>query len=142
VNLNEAVRGIDKMLAHAAGENVDVTFELARGPLLTRLEPTHLELTLLRIVRHAREAMESTGRIVVRTSGHPLEWLPGQATIELSVTGRWSDPSLSAVPYDRGLRLSTVESLVSRYDGTMSLEAAVEGGTTVRLVFPKAIEER
>lgn len=35
VNLNEAVQGFDKMLTHIAGENVEVTLELARQPLLT-----------------------------------------------------------------------------------------------------------
>jgi signal transduction histidine kinase len=150
VNLNEAVQGFDKMLTHIAGENVDVAIELAPQPLLARVEPDQLELALLNLVRNASAAMARIGRIVIRTSGHRVDGLGGQPSVEVSVTdiGPGMSPEVVQHATDSffttkepgngtGLGLWMVQRFVSASDGKLDIQTNSGLGTTVRLIFPQ-----
>ena len=151
VNLNEAVQGFDKMLTHIAGQNVEVILELARQPLLARVEPDQLELALLNLVRNASDAMAGIGRIVIRTSGHRVDGLGGQPSVEVSVTdtGPGTSPDVVRDATDSffttkepgngtGLGLWLVQRFVDEGDGKLDIKTAPGLGTTVRLIFPRA----
>ena len=153
VNLNEAVQGFDKMLTHIAGENVEVALELASQPLLARVEPDQLALALLDLVRNASDAMAGIGRIVIRTSGHRVDGLGGQPSVEVSVTdaGPGMSPDVVQQATDSfftkepgsgtGLGLWMVQRFVSECDGKLDIKAGPGLGTTVRLIFPR-VEDR
>jgi signal transduction histidine kinase len=151
VNLNEAVQGFDKMLTHVAGQYVEVSLELARQPLLARVEPDQLELALLNLVRNASDAMAGIGRIVVRTSGHRVDGLGGQPSVEVSVTDTGPGMSPEVVQHatdsffttkepgnGTGLGLWMVQRFVSASDGKLDIQTNSGQGTTVRVIFPRA----
>jgi len=151
VNLNEAVQGFDKMLTHIAGQNVEFTVELARQPLLARVEPDQLELALLNLVRNASDAMAGIGRIVIRTSGHRVDGLGGQPSVEVSVTDTGPGMSPDVVRHTTdpffttnepgsaaGLGWWMVQRFVSASDGRLDIQTHPGQGTTVRVIFPRA----
>ncbi len=152
-DLNEAVIGCDKVLTHAAGGGVQVTFDLAPRPLPARLEFGQLELALLNLVRNASDATAGVGRILVRTSGHPTDGLDGQATVEVSVID--AGPGMAdavirqaAEPFfttkasggGTGLGLWMVRRFMESCGGKLVIESEPGRGCTMRLVFPRAAE--
>ncbi len=154
-DLNEAVIGCDKVLAHAAGGGTDVMFDLAPRPLPARLERGQLELALINLVRNASDAMSGVGRIVVRTSGCRTDGLGGQPTVEVAVTdiGPGMDAELvrqateaffttKASGEGTGLGLWMVERFMESCGGKLTIESEPGRGCTMRLVFPRAAEDR
>ena len=87
-DLNEVVGEFDKMVGHAAGygTGLRLKMELAAQGLPVRLDPGQLELALLNLVRNAADAMSGTGSISIRTSGHRIDGLGEQPTVEVSVS--------------------------------------------------------
>ena len=149
VNLNEAIRGVDKMLTHIAGDNVELDLQLASQPLLTRLEPDQLELALLNLVRNASDAMGGAGRIVIRTSGRRTNGLGGRPIVEVSVTDTGPGMAADVVQHatdsffttkapgsGTGLGLWMVQRFMTECDGKLDIETSPGQGTTVRLIFP------
>jgi signal transduction histidine kinase len=140
VDLNEAVRGLDKMLTLMAGENTKVVLELAQQPLLARLEIDQLDLALLDLLRNGRDAISGNGLIVIRTSAHWIDHLGDQPTVELSMTVTGAAPIMARREPGSGpeMGLVTTRRFASSCGGRMVIEASPGGGTTVRLVVPSA----
>jgi signal transduction histidine kinase len=152
-DLNEAVTGFDKVLTHAAGGSTEVAFDLAPRPLPARLELGQLELALINLVRNASDAMAGSGRIVVRTSGHPTDGLDGRGTVEVSVidTGpgmadavvsQATEPffTTKASGDGTGLGLWMVRRFMESCGGKLAIESEPNRGCTMRLIFPRAAE--
>jgi signal transduction histidine kinase len=140
VDLNEALRSFDKMLALVAGENVKVVLELAQQPILVRLEIDQLDLALLDLVRSGSAAISGSGWIVMRTSADGVDRLGDQPTVELSVTATGAAPiTITQGPDSNpGMGFATARCFVSWCGGKMVSDPSLGGGMTVRLVFPCA----
>jgi signal transduction histidine kinase len=140
VDLDEAVRRIDKMLALIAGENVKVVLERAPHPLLAQLEIDLFDLALLDLLRSGSDAISGNGLIVIRMSAGGADRLSDLPTIELSMTVTGAAPIAATEEPDSGpgVRFMTARHFVSQCGGTMVIEASPADGMTVRLVFPGA----
>lgn len=150
VDLNDVVGAFARTLGQAAGEGVGLVMEAAPGPLPARLDAGQLELALLNLVRNAADAMAG-GWVVIRTAGHRVDGLGGQPTVEVAVsdTGTGMTPETARRARDAffttkgreqgtGLGLWMVHRFAAEAGGKVEIETAMGGGTTVRLVFPRA----
>ncbi len=110
-----------------------------------------IEQVIHNLIRNAADAVEETGRgdgrVVVT-----LTQVAGEAVITVGDNGagippdilpRLFEPFFSGKPKGMGLGLSLCESIVERFDGSISAENGVAGGAvfTVRLPATDGISE-
>jgi signal transduction histidine kinase len=152
VDLNQLVGEFDKMLEQMAGFGASLRLDLAPQVLPVRVNAAQMELALLNLVRNAATAMGGRGLITIRTAGHPLDGAGGDSTVEVAVSDNGTGMSAAALqrasqsPDSRasgdeaGLGLWMVRRFVAAHAGQVDIKTILGKGTTVRLVFPRAIE--
>jgi len=67
VDLNQVVRGVERMLAHLLGEDLELVMDLAPQLDAVCCDPTQLEQVLMNLVVNARDAMSAGGKVLIRT---------------------------------------------------------------------------
>jgi len=160
LDLNDVVRGLAKMLRRLVPENVQLNFELQARPILARADAGMLDQVLMNLVVNARDAMPGGGQLVVQTwlrevsemSARALsDAKPGRyACLRVSDTGcgiseehrrHIFEPFFTTKDPGKGtgLGLATVFGIVKQHGGFLSVETALQRGTTFDVCLP-AIE--
>ena len=156
VDLVEAIRELQPMIARLIGEDVQCTFNLADSPQLVLIDPGQFEQIMMNLVINARDAMPGGGTLAVslgRAQVDPLEAgelevAPGSYVL-LAVTdsGAGIDPdtldhifepffTTKAPGSGTGLGLSTVFGIVHQSNGAIEVQSVVKQGTTFKVYFP------
>lgn len=157
IEINSAIRGVEKLLRRLMPTDITLTLELADDPWPVVVDPAQLEQVLVNLVANARDAMEGGGQCLVMTRNHfaisggdgPPE--PGRY-VELVVhdTGSGMDdetrahvfePFFTTKPLGRGsgLGLATVYGIVKQSGGHISVDSAPGQGATFRVFLPYAM---
>jgi len=159
LDLNEVVRGAEKMLRRTIGEDIDLKTVLAPEPALVRADPGQIEQVLMNLVVNARDAMPGTGHLVIETARMDVDaayaarhgtTTPG-AYMRLSVSdsGCGMDEATIARIFEpffttkdagkgTGLGLATVYGIVKQSDGFVWAYSEVGHGTTMAIDLPQA----
>ena len=150
LDLGDVVRGIEKMLRRLIGEDVDLAVEV-EPDLTVFADRSQLEQVLMNLVVNARDAIGPGGRIGVRTRpGVPIESGDGdRVVLEVTDNGtgmtpatlrRIFEPFFTTKDAQRGtgLGLSTVQGIVVRYGGVITVDSETGRGTRFRVSFPRA----
>ncbi len=160
VDINQAVRGMERLLAQFVGERIRVELRLAEEPLIVTIDPTGLEQILMNLSANARDSMPQHGRLTISASPvtldaafrrrHPWCTKDGES-VRLSVqdTGTGMAPEVVTHLFEpffttkhtgrgTGLGLAVVYSLVQQHDGLIDVETTLGCGTTFHLYFPRA----
>jgi len=151
--VSDFVLGARDLLAGAAGNLIDLRFDLESDDAAVLADRTQLELALLNLVINARDATPPGGRIVVSArrvdlpAGDPD--LPPGEYVELRVAdtgsgmsaevrGRAFEPffTTKGVGAGAGLGLSQVYGVVKQAGGVARIDSAEGEGTTVILLLP------
>lgn len=147
-DLNDAVRGVRRVLAQVAGPHIRVCTNLARGRLRVRVHATQIEQVLLNLVANARDAMPQGG-IVTLTTGRRDSAADGdkKATLTVSDTGEGMCPSIQSRVFDpfystklggTGIGLTTVRAIAALAGGSIEIDSRTGKGTTVVVSLPMA----
>ena len=157
LDLNEAVRGVGKMLQRIIGEDVDLQIDLHPQPLLIRADPGMLDQILLNLAVNARDAMPRGGFLTIGTS--EFEVRSGEAaSIQGATPGRHvrlrvTDTGVGIPPQNlsrifepffttkepgkgTGLGLATVFGIVQQHGGIVSVESRVGAGSVFQILLP------
>ena len=168
-DLNDVVRPTVEMLQRVVGDTVALVHDLAPAPLVVVADRNELAQVLVTLVANAREAVDASGTIRVRTRLEGYEAgdaarlalpHPGPyAMLIVQDTGRGMDeataarifepfftttqrsPRASEPPAGSGLGLASVYGTVAQSGGTIQLETAPGSGCTFVLRFPLARQE-
>ncbi|TCN48511.1 histidine kinase/DNA gyrase B/HSP90-like ATPase [Shinella granuli] len=126
--------------------------DLPEGPAPARIDPVEIEQVIHNLIRNAADAVSETGRADGRVrvaltpdaAGHAIRVFDNGTGIAPDILPRLFEPFFSGKPDGMGLGLSLCESIVERFDGSISAENAAAGGAvfTVRLPAADGIEER
>jgi PAS domain S-box-containing protein len=153
LDLNEVVSELDRLLARALGEQVELETHLASGLWPVEADPGQIEQVLVNLAVNARDAMSVGGRLVIETSNHELleeraGASPGRyVRLTVSDTGAGMDQQVADHAFEpffttkpkgagTGLGLSTVYGIVTEAGGQIELYSEPGVGTTVKVYLP------
>jgi two-component system cell cycle sensor histidine kinase/response regulator CckA len=161
VCLNDAVRGMARLLHPLLGRQVTLELALEEPARSVRIDPSQLDRVLMNLAMNARQAMPSGGRLTLST-GRCLLLRPLPLGAEEVPAGRWTVLEVSdtgggiapeALPRifdpfftDRaqqggtGMGLATVQGIVRQSGGYVTVESQLGQGTRFRILLPR-IEE-
>lgn len=150
VRVDRLLGELEPMLAAIVGERRRLVLELDPGVGWIRIDPALLEQVVLNLVDNARQATDEGARITVRASARVSEREPG-GWVEISVRdegygmtesvrSRACEPFFTTKPQGQGsgLGLTTALAVVSEAEGSLTIDSALGGGTTVRIRFPRS----
>jgi len=158
----QLIERMDSLLHRAAGDAIEIRFELPATPWNTLVDPNQLENVLLNLVINARDAMNNQGRITIA-----IENVTIAADSELAETGvkpndyvkiavvdtgsgmppevmeRAFEPFFTTKPEGKGtgLGLSMAHGFVKQSGGHIRLASRPDEGTTVSIYLPRALQE-
>lgn len=148
VVLDEAVRRAEGMLRRLLGENVELDTSLDASNLHIACDEGEFEQILLNLVVNARDALSAAcGTITVSTS-RGLD--NSRVTLEVRDTGSGIDPKTQKEIFKpffttkesgTGLGLATVQRIVKKIGGRVSLESTLGQGSMFCVQFPLASGE-
>jgi two-component system cell cycle sensor histidine kinase/response regulator CckA len=158
---NAALRDGEPMLRRFTGATVELDLLLTPDIAPIRIDRCDFDRIVLNLVHNARDAIEETGFITVRTAmaqvpagrrGWPDQCPPG-AYVALTVndTGCGMTEEVKAQVFTRffttkgmkgtGLGLVTVRDLVQAAGGHIELESSPQWGTSVRVFWPAVVPD-
>jgi PAS domain S-box-containing protein len=161
IDLNAVVGDTDRMLRRVIGE--DVFFATALAPDLwpVKADPGQVEQVLMNLVVNARDAMPTGGRLTIETrivpatSGPPHPDVPTGDWVALAVndTGVGMDDKVRARVFEpffttkevgkgTGLGLATVYGIVTQCGRHVTVQTAVNNGTTFTIYLPRVGDAR
>jgi len=163
VNPAQLIERMDSLLHRAAGDAIEIHFDLPATPWNTLVDPNQLENVLLNLVINARDAMNNQGRITIA-----IENVTIAPDSELADTGvkpndyvkiavvdtgsgmppdvmeRAFEPFFTTKPEGKGtgLGLSMAHGFVKQSGGHIRLASRPDEGTTVSIYLPRALQEK
>ncbi len=163
LDMNEIVRGIEKLLFRLIGEDITLKTALADGTLLVFVDKGQIEQVLMNLATNARDAMPKGGNLTIKTEGiyldedfirlHGYEGESGKyALITVSDTGVGMDEktrlrifepffTTKALGRGTGLGLSMVYGIIKQHGGFINCYSEVGKGTTFRIYIPLSRRE-
>jgi PAS domain S-box-containing protein len=154
-DLNDLVAEAADLVAHALPSGIKLSLELAPNLPDADLDPGQIHQVVMNLVINARDAIQGSGEITLRTGRHDIgpeaglahHRSPGPyAYIEVEDTGcgipedqlaRIFEPFYTTKgPNGTGLGLSMVYGLVTEHGGFMECQSQVGRGTLFRVMLP------
>jgi PAS domain S-box-containing protein len=161
VDLNEIVRGAEKLLKRLMREDIDIRVEIADKPLTVRADAGQIVQVLMNLASNAADAMPEGGVVTLSTSLVSLDedfvkahgsgrcgrcallgFSDNGVGIDEETRQRIFEPffTTKAVGKGTGLGLSSVYGVVKQHDGFISCNSEPGQGTTFKIYLP-IIEE-
>jgi len=158
MNINEVVKGFEKMLGRLIGEDIEVRTVLDAQLGLVMADMPQIEQIILNLAINARDAMSGGGTLTIETSNAVLgiEYTRLHADVEpgpyvmlaVSDTGSGMDNATMAQIFEpffttkergkgTGLGLATVYGIVKQHGGNIWLYSEKNIGTTFKIYLPR-----
>ncbi|MRR59345.1 MAG: hybrid sensor histidine kinase/response regulator, partial [Deltaproteobacteria bacterium] len=156
-NLNEIVKGIEKLLHRLVSEDITFVTSLSREALVCHVDSGQVDQILMNLVTNARDAMPDGGTLTITTGSDFLEeeffgtLEKGKAgyyaILTIADTGMGMDEETRERIFDpffttkevgkgTGLGLSMVYGIVKQHEGYITVDSEQGKGTAVRIYLP------
>ncbi|MCR6500066.1 ATP-binding protein [Shinella sp. CPCC 101442] len=127
---------------------ITLDIDLPDAPALARIDPVEIEQVIHNLVRNAADAVEqrerADGRVVVSLkdagANYHITVTDNGTGIAPDILPRLFEPFFSSKADGMGLGLSLCESIVERFDGSISAENIAGGGAVFTVRLPAAPE--
>ena len=154
VDPNQLIEGFETMLRRAGAPNITFSLKLQDDLETVAVDVARFESALLNLVVNARHAMPDGGGITIRTRNvalrtHEVGQLPAGSYVRIDVTdtGHGMPPEVMARAFEpffttkeigkgTGLGLSQVYGFIAQSGGEVTLDSALDTGTTVSIYLP------
>ena len=151
--LNAPIGELKILLDSLLGKSVSVAYSLANDLATVKLEPEHFKQAVMNLAVNAKDAMNGTGGIMIKTYNAGPEGIPASlrrgeyAVFEISDTGpgipqevlpRMFEPFFTTKPKGKGtgLGLSTVYGIINQNQGQILASNRPGGGAVFTVYFP------
>lgn len=159
LNLNDVIAQMHTMLARVIGEDIEIVTRLSSTLGAVQVDPSQMEQVLINLAVNARDAMPKGGTLSIATFNVELDeraavkrpgLAPGRyVRVSVSDTGSGMSEHVQAHLFEpffttkevgrgTGLGLSTVHGIVTQSGGYISVQSAVDLGTTFEILLPRA----
>jgi nitrogen-specific signal transduction histidine kinase len=161
LNLNNRVEGMESLLRHIIGEDIELKIVAAPDLALTRADPSQIDQVIMNLAVNARDAMPQGGRLSIATSNvyldtayadaHP-EVAPGDyVMLAVSDNGVGMDAATRARVFEpffttkgpgrgTGLGLAMVYGIVRQSGGHIWLYSEPGKGSVFKIYMPATTE--
>ena len=157
VNLNELLKGVERLLSSLLGEDIELSVVPANNDLIIIADGSQIEQVLMNLATNARDAMSDGGSLTIRTEAIEFDnefikshgyGRPGfYALISVGDTGESMDEetkerifepffTTKEVGKGTGLGLSMVYGIIKQHDGYISVYSEPKKGTTFKIYLP------
>ncbi len=156
-DLNELIKGMEKLLARLIGEDIELKTRLTEKTLTVMVDPGQIEQVLMNLSTNARDTMPDGGMLSIVTEtaelyedyvkGHDMEKPGMYALISVTDTGRGMDEKTQQKIFEpffttkevgkgTGLGLSIVYGIIKQHGGNITVYSEPGKGTTFRIYLP------
>jgi len=164
LDLNDVIRGMERMLRRLAGENIDFTLALEEEIGRVHADPSFIGQVIMNLVVNARDAMPGGGSLVIGTGrvvvepGDALGKNPGLAPgayamfsvrdtgcgIPEAVRTHMFEAFFTTKEKDQGtgLGLAICQNVIEQSGGAISVESEPGQGAVFRVYLPLAEERK
>ena len=156
LDLNEVVRGSERLLRRVLGENVEIRTSLTEGLWPVLGDAGQLEQVIVNLAVNARDAMPRGGRLTLETrnartsppgpapAGEIVQLLVRDTGVGMSpeVKAHLFEPFFTTKPQGRGtgLGLATVHGIVAQAGGQVQVASELGVGTTFEISLPRGAQ--
>ncbi|MCE9599880.1 MAG: PAS domain S-box protein [Spirochaetia bacterium] len=161
IDLNANITQIGKMLGRVLGEDIELTFALAKERLSLNCDPGMIDQVLINLAVNARDAMPGGGKLFVSSGSVHFDANSSEDPLHhgdfiffrVADTGSGISPDILPKIFDpffttkdvgqgTGLGLSTVFGIVQQHGGWVAVESELNRGTTFSVYFPLAASQQ
>lgn len=156
-DLNELIKGMEKLLLRLIGEDIELKTQLADKALKVMADPGQIEQVLMNLSTNARDAMSNGGLLSISTDsaeldphyvrGHDMKTQGMYVLISVTDTGMGMDEktqqrifepffTTKEVGKGTGLGLSIVYGIIKQHGGNITVYSEQGKGTTFRIYLP------
>lgn len=146
IDLNGLINGMSRLLERTVGARIEIERNLGAHLGRVHADSAQLEQVLMNLVVNARDAMNSVGKLRIVT-----ENLEDQVRLSITDTGCGMDATTlkrafepffttKAAGQGTGLGLASCAAIMRSVGGQISVDSAVDHGTTFHLDFPRVKE--
>lgn len=157
INLNKEITAMTNMLKRMIGEDIDLKCICDSKIKKIKIDPTQIDQILANLCVNARDAIEDTGYITIKTANvsfdsefclENLSYLPGEyVMLSISDTGSGMSQATKDKLFEpffttkekgkgTGLGLSTVYGIVTQNNGFIIVESEIKKGSTFNIYLP------
>lgn len=157
VDLNEVIRGVEKLLLRFIGEDIQLRTVLSEGSLTVMADAGQMEQVLMNLATNAGDAMPEGGTLTIETGvvdideeyvKHHIFSTPGtHVVLTVSDTGTGMDEktrqkifepffTTKEVGKGTGLGLSIAYGIVKQHGGNIDVYSEQDVGTTFKIYLP------
>ncbi len=149
--VNDVLRGMTALLELTAGPTIAVRLVLPAEPLVVVVDRQQIDLLILNLARNAAESMPRGGTLTIAADSASPTGAAYDQQVRLTVSdqGAGMGPQVVARAFDpffttktkatvAGLGLTTVDGIVRRSGGRVTIDSVIGSGTTVTVTLPWA----